>query len=290
DLRTRDLVMRRDGAIVEQPNHATDLRLEDTKSGAAACTEGFRGQQSQVHEHHVQRRAQIMGNNCEIHVDDLLGGWPTSYRGALRPPTGRSDRLRWKNCEARVTGILPSRSCQLSQFCHESSCPTMPAVEDAVANHHIVSFSAAAAAIAPTATVNVADLESPEPADGIIGQSPVLNEVLQRVRRVAPTDMPVLITGETGTGQELLARAIHRRSRRAARHLVSVNLAAVPDALAAAELFGHERGAFTGADRMRVGRFEAADRGTLFLDEIGELRADQQVMLLRVLQEGEVER
>ena len=89
---------------------------------------------------------------------------------------------------------------------------------------------------------------------------PALREVLQRVRRVAPTDMPVLITGETGTGKELLARAIHRRSRRAARRLVSVNLAAVPETLAAAELFGHERGAFTGADRLRVGRFEAADR------------------------------
>jgi transcriptional regulator with GAF, ATPase, and Fis domain len=159
-----------------------------------------------------------------------------------------------------------------------------------VANHHIVSFSAAAAAIAPAVPASVAEFESSEPADGIVGHSPVLHDVLQRVRRVAPTDMPVLITGETGTGKELLARAIHHHSRRAARHLVSVNLAAVPDTLAAAELFGHERGAFTGADRMRLGRFESADRGTLFLDEIGELRADQQVMLLRVLQDGEVER
>ena len=157
-----------------------------------------------------------------------------------------------------------------------------------MANHHIVSFSAAAAAIAPAAASTA--LESGEPVDGIVGQSPVLNDVLQRVRRVASTDMPVLISGETGTGKELLARAIHHHSRRAARHLVSINLAAVPDALAAAELFGHERGAFTGADRLRVGRFEAADHGTLFLDEIGELRADQQVMLLRALQEGEVER
>ena len=165
----------------------------------------------------------------------------------------------------------------------------MPAVEDAVANQNVVSFSSAAA-IASPAPVNEPDLNACEPADGIVGQSPALNEVLQRVRRVAPTDMPVLITGETGTGKELLARAIHRRSRRASRHCVAVNLAAVPDTLAAAELFGHERGAFTGADRLRVGRFEAADHGTLFLDEIGELRADQQVMLLRVLQDGEVER
>jgi formate hydrogenlyase transcriptional activator len=163
----------------------------------------------------------------------------------------------------------------------------MRPVEDVVANHQIISFSAAAA-IAPAAAST--DLESCEPADGIVGQSSALNDVLQRVRRVAPTDMPILISGETGTGKELLARAIHHRSRRAARHLVSINLAAVPDALAAAELFGHERGAFTGADRLRIGRFEAADHGTLFLDEIGELRADQQVMLLRALQEGEVER
>ena len=165
----------------------------------------------------------------------------------------------------------------------------MPAVEDAVANQNVVSFSSAAA-IASPAPVNEPDLNACDPADGIVGQSPALNEVLQRVRRVAPTDMPVLITGETGTGKELLARAIHRRSRRASRHFVAVNLAAVPDTLAAAELFGHERGAFTGADRLRVGRFEAADHGTLFLDEIGELRADQQVMLLRVLQDGQVER
>ena len=139
-------------------------------------------------------------------------------------------------------------------------------------------------------TAGVAECNPTEGMDGIVGHSPLLNEVLDRVRRVAPTDMPVLISGETGTGKELLARAIHHRSRRAARHLVSINLAAVPDALAAAELFGHERGAFTGADRLRVGRFETADHGTLFLDEIGELRADQQVMLLRTLQEGEVER
>jgi transcriptional regulator with GAF, ATPase, and Fis domain len=162
--------------------------------------------------------------------------------------------------------------------------------EEAVSNHHVLSFSTTASAAAPATAVGVAELDSIDGIDGIVGHSPLLREVLQRVRRVAPTDMPVLITGETGTGKELLARAIHRHSRRAARHLVSVNLAAVPETLAAAELFGHEKGAFTGADRLRVGRFEAADRGTLCLDEIGELRADLQVMLLRVLQEGEFER
>jgi transcriptional regulator with GAF, ATPase, and Fis domain len=161
--------------------------------------------------------------------------------------------------------------------------------EEDVSNHHVLSFSTTASAVAPRTAASVAELDSID-VDGIVGHSPLLSEVLQRVRRVAPTDMPVLITGETGTGKELLARAIHRRSRRAARHLVSVNLAAVPETLAAAELFGHERGAFTGADRLRLGRFEAADRGTLCLDEIGELRADLQVMLLRVLQEGEFER
>jgi transcriptional regulator with GAF, ATPase, and Fis domain len=158
-----------------------------------------------------------------------------------------------------------------------------------VPNQHILSFSTARPAASP-AISGAAEFDSVEALDGIVGHSGVLTEVLDRVRRVAPTDVPVLITGETGTGKDLLARSIHRYSRRAARHLISVNLAAVPATLAAAELFGHEKGAFTGADRLRVGRFEAADRGSLFLDEIGELPPDVQVMLLRVLQDGEFER
>ncbi len=126
--------------------------------------------------------------------------------------------------------------------------------------------------------------------EGIVGNTPALRETLDRLQRVAPTDASVLITGETGTGKELLARAIHCRSRRAARPLVAAHLAAVPEALVSSELFGHERGAFTGADRCRIGRFEAADGGTLFLDEVGELSSDVQVALLRALQEGEFER
>jgi len=124
----------------------------------------------------------------------------------------------------------------------------------------------------------------------IVGTSPALQTVLSRISKVAPTDSTVLITGETGTGKELVARAIHRRSNRAARAFVSVNCAAIPRDLIASELFGHEKGAFTGALQRRVGRFELAEGGTIFLDEVGELLPDTQVALLRVLQEREFER
>jgi PAS domain S-box-containing protein len=124
----------------------------------------------------------------------------------------------------------------------------------------------------------------------IVGTSPALQTVLSSLSKVAPTDSTVLITGETGTGKELVARAIHRRSGRSSRAFVSVNCAAVPRDLIASELFGHEKGAFTGATQRRLGRFELADGGTIFLDEVGELSPDTQVALLRVLQEREFER
>jgi transcriptional regulator with GAF, ATPase, and Fis domain len=124
----------------------------------------------------------------------------------------------------------------------------------------------------------------------IVGSSPAVKSVLSRVAKVAPMDSTVLIAGETGTGKELIARAIHKRSKRANRVFVAFNCAGIPPTLIASELFGHEKGAFTGAQQRRLGRFELAAGGTIFLDEIGELPAETQIALLRVLQEREFER
>jgi formate hydrogenlyase transcriptional activator len=126
--------------------------------------------------------------------------------------------------------------------------------------------------------------------EDIVGSSEALRKVLRQVTKVAASDSTVLILGETGTGKELIARAIHKRSRRADRAFIGVNCAAIPTSLIASELFGHEKGAFTGATQRRLGRFESANAGTLFLDEVGDLPPEIQIALLRVLQEREIER
>jgi transcriptional regulator with GAF, ATPase, and Fis domain len=134
------------------------------------------------------------------------------------------------------------------------------------------------------------EIEQTSMFEDIVGTAPTLLALLSEIAMVAPTDSTVLITGETGTGKELVARAIHKRSLRAARAFVCVNCAAIPSSLIASELFGHEKGAFTGAIQRRQGRFELAEGGTLFLDEIGELSVETQAVLLRALQEQEFER
>jgi transcriptional regulator with GAF, ATPase, and Fis domain len=134
------------------------------------------------------------------------------------------------------------------------------------------------------------DTDDDDEFEDIIGNSPSLRIAISRCQEVAPTDASVVLLGETGTGKELFARAVHNRSARRARPFVRVNCAARPPTLIESELFGHERGAFTGAVAMRQGRFELADKGTIFLDEIGDLPLEVQAKLLRVLQEGEFER
>src|ERR1700693_168623 len=131
---------------------------------------------------------------------------------------------------------------------------------------------------------------NPRRFEQIIGHSPALESVLEQVERVAPTDSTVLIQGETGTGKELIARAVHNLSARCGRPFIKLNCAAIPFDLLESELFGHERGAFTGAIAQKVGRFEMADKGTLFLDEVGDIAPALQPKLLRVLQEQEFER
>ncbi len=135
-----------------------------------------------------------------------------------------------------------------------------------------------------------AETDSASTFEGIVGSSEALRKVVLHISKVAMADCTVLILGESGTGKELVARAIHKRSNRASRPFIRVNCASIPDSLIASELFGHEKGAFTGASQRRIGRFEAAQGGTLFLDEIGDISMETQIALLRVLQEREVER
>src|SRR5690606_14640728 len=171
-------------------------------------------------------------------------------------------------------------------FDHEEMLQAVARIIEASQQSRAAAGVADPAPAADTASDNTDDTQSM----GIIGASPAMLTLFKRIRKVAPTMSTVLIQGESGTGKELVARALHENSPRARAPMISVNCAAIPETLIESELFGHEKGAFTGAVAGRTGLVEAADGGTLFLDEIGELPLEAQARLLRVLQESEIRR
>jgi formate hydrogenlyase transcriptional activator len=194
----------------------------------------------------------------------------------------------------RVVGTLNIASCQPGRYGDEDvSLLTAIAEQVALAIENLLAYEEIAALKGRLEQENVylrEEVRSEAAFGDVVGDSPALLGVLESVRKVAKTDSTVLVTGETGTGKELVVRAIHGLSRRSGKLLVKVNCAALPAGVIESELFGHEKGAFTGALSRKAGRFELADRGTLFLDEVGDLPLELQAKLLRVLQDGEFER
>jgi len=202
--------------------------------------------------------------------DRLRDGSPFEYEVRLRRKDGQ---FRWFNY--RCNPMLDEQERITRWYCAGTDIHDRKAAEQRLLDENVSLRE---------------EIEKASTFEEIVGTSAPLKKVVSRISRVAPTDSSVLITGETGTGKELVARAIHRRSQRSSFAFVSVNCAAIPRDLIASELFGHEKGSFTGATQRRLGRFERAERGTIFLDEVGELPAETQVALLRVLQEHEFER
>jgi len=225
--------------------------------------------------------AEIKSGDHGVHPDDIertvmacaegvTGGAPFQLECRLRRHDGRH---RWFLCKQTP---LRDQSGQIIRWCSvRTDIHDRKAAEERLQNENIALRE---------------EIDRALMFDEIVGTSRPLKAVLSRITKVAPADSTVLITGETGTGKELIARSIHKRSQRFGRPFVSVNCAALPPTLVSSELFGHEKGAFTGATQRRLGRFEMADGGTIFLDEVGELLPDTQAALLRVLQEREFER
>ena len=215
-----------------------------------------------------------------IHPDDWDKVTGASERGSRAVPFEIEARMKGKDGLYRwfLYRFNPLRDCDgrvLRWFVTGTEIEALKQAEERVQNENLALRE---------------EVDKASMFEEIVGNSPTLRAVLTRVTKVAATESTIIISGETGTGKELIARAIHKRSLRSSRPFVSVNCAAIPQSLIASELFGHEKGAFTGASQRRLGRFEMAERGTLFLDEVGELPNETQIALLRVLQDRQFER
>ncbi|HSB53744.1 MAG TPA: sigma-54 dependent transcriptional regulator [Gemmatimonadales bacterium] len=197
-------------------------------------------------------------------------------------------QVRAKGCEAPV--IMMSGKAQLADAVRAAQLGAFQFLEKPLSPEAVLVTLKAAVELGRTRSQNRALRQALESRDEMVGESAALKQVRQLIAQVAPTDARVLITGESGTGKELVASAIHRASRRGKEPFVTVNCAAIPRELVESEMFGHERGAFTGATERRLGRFELADKGTLFLDEIGDLNLEAQAKLLRTLETGVLQR
>jgi PAS domain S-box-containing protein len=229
----------------------------------------------------LEQWQQSPGNNIHVHPDDA-GRIDGFWRGAVASGTADELELRLRKHDGTyrwfLTRVSPLRDKpgQITRwYVTGTDIDERKQAEESLRRENVALRE---------------EIDKASMFEEIIGTSPALQRVLSLISKVAPSDSTVFITGETGTGKELVARAIHRRSDRSTGAFISVNCAAIPRDLIASELFGHEKGAFTGATQQRLGRFELANGGTLFLDEVGELPPETQIALLRVLQEHEFER
>jgi len=205
-------------------------------------------------------------------------------------PDGLATLEQLKRLAPHVPVVMMSGKASLTDAVRATKLGAFQFLEKPLTPEGVVTTLRAALELSRTLAENRRLHEALGHSDPLVGASQAMNELRALIARVAPTEARVLITGESGTGKELVASAIHRQSARAARPFVCVNSAAIPKDLVESEMFGHERGAFTGATERRVGRFELADGGTLFLDEVGDLSLDAQAKLLRVLEAGVIER
>ena len=205
-------------------------------------------------------------------------------------PDGLATLEQIRTTDADIPVIMMSGKAQLADAVRAVQMGAFQFLEKPLAPESLLVAVRSAETVSRTQAENRALRAQLGPEPSLIGTSDAIVHVRELIEQVAPTEARVLILGESGTGKELVASAIHRRSRRNGRAFVSVNCAAIPRDLVESEMFGHERGAFTGATDRRIGRFELADGGTLFLDEVGDLQLEAQAKLLRVLESGEIQR